>query len=361
MPIFAHIIIVLLLICLGLGVFLFTFLMGLDLRDQLKKQLLAFILLDCVVVVCVNSLYLSGYYQELPQFLRIEEPFYFIFGPLIYLIIRQERGLQKQRFQWLHFVPVGMIILSLLPFWLQSSADRIGWMDNFLSAEIRISKILWLGLRNGHLFIYLLFILRMNTRLQAWQQSTVYLFGVSMLALSLTQILFMLGGIPLGLVQALSALILAVLIYGIGYLSMRQIRKNIILLTDAPKAVRKSLEEDFVSTHLSKLDVLMHKDKIYQDEHLSLSSLAQQLNISSHQLSQLLNDNLNLSFADFLNQYRIDAVKQKLLDTQFRHLTILGIAMDSGFRSKSAFQEQFKKHTGLSPSVWRKQHTSKQA
>lgn len=98
----------------------------------------------------------------------------------------------------------------------------------------------------------------------------------------------------------------------------------------------------------------MKSEKPYLDEELSLSKLSSFLGVSSNQLSQMINQNLNTNFYKFVNSYRINEVKEKLKDSKYDHYSILGIAFESGFNSKSTFNKIFKEETGLTPSEYKK-------
>lgn len=82
---------------------------------------------------------------------------------------------------------------------------------------------------------------------------------------------------------------------------------------------------------------------------LSLAMLSHQLKISPKLISTTLNNELHKNFHDFINDYRVEEVKKRLIDPQYNHLTILAIAMDAGFNSKSTFNRIFTKVTGMSP------------
>jgi len=79
-----------------------------------------------------------------------------------------------------------------------------------------------------------------------------------------------------------------------------------------------------------------------------------ELNIISHYLSQVINEQFNLNFFDFVNRYRVEVFKEKIKDTVFRNYSLLGIAFECGFNSKSAFNRIFKQATGLTPSQFKK-------
>ena len=71
-------------------------------------------------------------------------------------------------------------------------------------------------------------------------------------------------------------------------------------------------------------------------------------------MAQVVNEQLSQNFLDFVNRYRVDEAKRRLLDPSLKHLSILAIAEDVGFNSKSSFNAVFKKNTNLTPSEYRR-------
>ncbi len=106
--------------------------------------------------------------------------------------------------------------------------------------------------------------------------------------------------------------------------------------------------------HYQKLLQLMEEEKLYEDPNLSMKILAQKMDLSNGYLSQIINQKEEKNFFEFINTYRVEAVKQKLKDPAFEHLSLLGIALEAGFKSKSTFNAVFKKMTGLTPSAYKK-------
>ncbi len=98
----------------------------------------------------------------------------------------------------------------------------------------------------------------------------------------------------------------------------------------------------------------METDKCFLDHDLSLPHLAKKMDLTSHELSYLLNEGLGVSFFEFVNRYRVEEAKTLLLSPEYHHLNILGIAYETGFNSKTTFNTSFKKFTGVSPSEFRK-------
>lgn len=105
-----------------------------------------------------------------------------------------------------------------------------------------------------------------------------------------------------------------------------------------------------------RLKKLMETDKIYENTNLNMTILSEKTNISNSYLSQIINQKEGKNFFDFVNGYRIESVKEKMLDPKFSHYTILALAQEAGFKSKSTFNSYFKKATGLTPSAYRKSH-----
>ncbi|WP_158250482.1 helix-turn-helix domain-containing protein [Aquimarina sp. I32.4] len=110
--------------------------------------------------------------------------------------------------------------------------------------------------------------------------------------------------------------------------------------------------------HYKELDFLMKEAKIYRDSTLGLDAMAKRLHISNNYLSQLVNKISKRNFTDYINRFRIEDAKLKLRNPHFANYTIIGIALESGFNSKSTFYSTFKKMTGISPKQYRQDITT---
>lgn len=105
------------------------------------------------------------------------------------------------------------------------------------------------------------------------------------------------------------------------------------------------LDADKISEVLSKgMDA-----GLYLDQELSIKTAAKELDIPQRALSQYVNQYLHKSFNDYINSFRVEEVKRKLIDSSFDHLTIAAIAHDSGFKSIATFQRAFKNQERMSP------------
>jgi len=121
------------------------------------------------------------------------------------------------------------------------------------------------------------------------------------------------------------------------------------------KYKKSLLSKELLAKYRQQLEQLMQEEKPYLDANLTLRSLAQLMHIPPNHLSQLLNEGFNKNFAEYVNAYRLEAFKLKAADPAQQHLTILALAYESGFNSKTVFNTFFKKITGKTPRAYWKE------
>ena len=107
---------------------------------------------------------------------------------------------------------------------------------------------------------------------------------------------------------------------------------------------------------LKNLEQSMKVEKLYLDASLSLRTLAEKLGTHANKLSWLVNHQICQNFSDYVNTYRLMEFQKRVFIPENSHLTILGLAYESGFNSKSVFNTFFKKNTGMTPKEWVKKH-----
>ncbi|WP_167618627.1 helix-turn-helix domain-containing protein [Maribellus sediminis] len=122
---------------------------------------------------------------------------------------------------------------------------------------------------------------------------------------------------------------------------------------DVPKESDADANLSEKDPRMEELISLMKKEKLYLDPELNVGDLANKLGIHSHQLSKMVNSQLNRNFFEFINEYRVEEFKKLATDPKNKHISILGLAMDAGFNSKATFNRIFKSTTGLTPSDFR--------
>lgn len=145
----------------------------------------------------------------------------------------------------------------------------------------------------------------------------------------------------------------SVVFYGLLiFLLFKGNRENIF--KDIPeKYASKKIDDKEANLLVKSLKSIMDEKQFHKNTNIKLKDIAQELSISPHQLSQLLNDNLGKSFAAFINEYRIEDAK--ILLQENNQFTLEAIGFEAGFTSKSTFYATFKKVVGKTPSEFKKQ------
>lgn len=118
------------------------------------------------------------------------------------------------------------------------------------------------------------------------------------------------------------------------------------------KYLKSGLTDLAKQTYLEKLEVKLNEEKLYRNNDLRLTDLANELNISVHHLSQIINEEKQQNFFDFINTYRVKEAQEKIASGESR--TLLEVAYAVGFNNKNSFNAAFKKHVGMTPSSYKK-------
>jgi len=130
------------------------------------------------------------------------------------------------------------------------------------------------------------------------------------------------------------------------------LRPGVRVIEEMPAAL-KVLPQTELKQKGAWLKKVMKANLYYQDPELTLTSLAEKLNLTTHELSRIINQGLKKSFSDFINEYRVAEVIRKMSDPAYDRITLIGMAYDSGFSSKSTFNRIFKEITSVSPAEYK--------
>lgn len=205
-----------------------------------------------------------------------------------------------------------------------------------------------------------------------WLRNITLVFSLGLMVFLLENAL-LLFNINLSNYFDLSSIVAAVMFYILGYLGLLKteifaepsIAESIGQLSSISgdqegreKYSKSGLTPEKGKTYYEKLLQVMEQKKLYTDSTLTLNKLAEQAGISAHNLSEVINLHSHLNFFDFINQYRVEMVKNELTNPQNKNLTFLAIALNAGFNSKSSFNTIFKKHTGMTPSEYHRNNNN---
>lgn len=298
-------------------------------------------------------------------------------GPLIYFYVKSctDPTFSLQRRDRIHFYPViidlgaqlaaAIFIVGVLTGLLPNKPQPWGlFIDTYnvysdIPRWVSVTAYVWLSAR---------YLTQLKASNEALVEAPYYIWPWQMVkGFAIFQTIWLVYLIPyiiprytdvlLGMVDWYPIYIpMVVLIYWLGikgYLMIPQmelmalLRKEVQAKRAVPGPV--ALPEDTITATVPALIKSMEEDHLYLDPNLNLALLVQHTGIPQKTISAVLNQHLNKSFNEFVNAYRIDYFKQKICDPKQEHLTILGVAYDSGFNSQATFQRAFKNATGMSP------------
>lgn len=332
-----------------------------------KKKHISHSLLGMILIVtslaCLNIYLFNVLPSELPFFVIVLEkvvPLIVIMplGPLVYFYVRTFCGVpfHFRKEKW-HFAP---IILDLIPslisvvylflFLLDASTsiepEPIGifkeQFDKYVDIPRWISTSVYLFLAGKFFFHGNLVIKRPR-----WIKQFIWVFAVF-------QALWLVHLVPYLLPFASSWLLgtvswypiylpLTILVYWLG--------ANGLIQSKAAKPMDSTDTQKMKDT-LDTLNEIMLAEKLFLNPSLSLNVLVEKTGISQKTISASLNQYVGKSFNEYVNEFRVEEVKSKMQDPKYNHLSITGIALESGFNSQATFQRSFKSITTLTPKAF---------
>jgi AraC-like DNA-binding protein len=148
------------------------------------------------------------------------------------------------------------------------------------------------------------------------------------------------------------ALIFSFLLYLVIFVLLyRKKTADLFNIAPPPRYTAKKINDQDATTLLDTLHQLMEEKEMYKNANLTLGELARTVNLPSHQLSQVLNDNLGKPFTSFVNEYRINAACKMIAANHPFSLEAIGYEV--GFNSKSTFYTSLKKIKGTTPLLYK--------
>lgn len=306
-----------------------------------------------------------------------------LYGPLIYLFTKNilHRRRQQAKRDALHFIP--FVFIAIFTF-LASNYYLPGWIQ-FLFYGLSGAVIQIISLLVYHYFAldeWRKHFGRMreyfsNTGQLRMQWLKKFIIGSFIVCAFISLLLyFMYRYYPTLQFLRWGFILLSIFIYWISYEAISKPvlfsaiinddwqHKTVPVVTLPPKLVihkrpgkyaNTGLKEEEASRVLTALEQFMHEQKVFLDPEITIDKLAGLANTNRHCLSQVLNERAGQSFYDYINQYRVNEAKRLLLDPEYSNQKIASIAYDAGFNSLSAFNEVFKKLTGITPSQFKKE------
>jgi len=306
------------------------------------------------IVSYANYMYFLKGIQIIKPLLLISVPSIFIWAPTFYLYIRSRLYIKfaPSLKLLIHSLPAIIIIIYVSIIFIHGEFfhDRISRFGNQLYYASKIQLLIY--------NIYTLFII------YKYQSSLKYHTSASekqklswLFIITYGFTLNSLVGFILNLLTNYSVMMweyLFFLIFINIFFFKAIIQPDQFLGIDDSKIMPVRLDVNKSKTCFHKIEEAINSNQLFLDPELSLHNVSQAVKFSDRYVSQAIKQNVNLNFADYINIKRIEYAKEILRSTTKAEKNVLEILYESGFNSKSVFNSQFKKHTGLSPTDYRK-------
>lgn len=376
----------------GLNLFLLVLLVSKKNKSYADKILTAWLF----VIACHLSLYVLSI-QPITS-ITIHQmgwgiPFPFLHGPFLYWYTAAltNQFPSNRKALWLHFVPAALAVLAILPLALSSTEYKMEVFRNGgKDYEVFRSIVAWLMQVSGICYaVWLFYLLRRHKRNIGqlfsyedrinlnWLRYLIYSLLVVWVVIIFTQkdsfiftavVLFVMvlgffGIRQVGIFDNNSPIKLKVNVRDENLtvvldneevdevlVENESVDRSVVEQVVKRKYATSGISAEMISDMHNRLQELMNKEKAYTEPELSLADLAAKLRVHPNYLSQTINEREGKSFFDYINNLRVEEFKRLAALPESSQFTIMSLALDCGFNSKSTFNKNFKKVTGLSPS-----------
>lgn len=289
----------------------------------------------CAVGIILKFLDQTRNIESYPGLLRLNHPVGLLRPPLfflyVYYVLRDQRIDLRQL---LHLLPsVFMLVfvaLGRLPNWF----GIVGLVYSTLYLVLSAMQYRSLGEQQG-----------LPAGLKRWIKLLLLGYAVFLVTAVTTYIFDPSRSTSYIIYQVLSLLIIVVCARLLQFPSTKRV---------AVKYGKSALSELEKSNYMNLIRTKMAEGEPFTKEAFRLADLAKSVELSEHIVSQVINEQAGMSFSDFVNQFRVEKVKQLLADPKYSHLTLESIGMEAGFNSKASFYSAFKRLVGITPGEFQK-------
>lgn len=312
----------------------------------------------------------SGYMGHFPHLLNTSPPFIFLLGPLLYLHSRAKMGKALQGWKsWIHFLPFALYFGYSFFFFLQPATfkynafvrsfqpglEQLPVIPAFEMDPLNIQGLVVVELLCLHMIAYSVYTLFWLYRQQVKKHDSWLIFVNSISVLGGLVLFLSQGGVINGsrflgnpLPVFMADLFPTLATYAVSFYILKN---GFNFKVSAPKYYKSPISKELKNSKAQRVIEAIEKDHLYLRADFSLQLLAESCGMSTHHLSQVLNEEMGLSFFELTNKYRITEAK-RILSTADQAPKMEQLAYELGYKSKSTFFTAFKKFTDMTPSKY---------
>ena len=348
------------------GLFLVGAILRVKTENPLPNRLLAILLFLISFTLLGQLIYANGGWglRRFPELAFMLDMPLMVYGPLVYLQVatlldRSERP--SRRWLW-HFAPAALHNVHL---WRYILEPREAIFERFATGNFPVAPYVVL-FTSVQIAVYIVLALRMVRRVEvqsarelsiaavpAYLKAFLVLIGLSWFAWFLCGLKFVFPGVSLfGFLRLdVAWILLAVTTSTLAFLSMGR-NEVFSLVIDREKYQGATLPESECDGIMSRLRECMEEKKPHLEPRLTLLELAEVVGCTPKELSQAINRSTGRNFFAFVNEFRIAEFKRLAAAGRLADQTILSVALEAGFNSKSTFNAAFKKLAGCTPAQY---------
>ena len=374
----------------GIGIdFFLVFLLASKKNKSEADKILALWLFFIGLHLLLFYFFVTGQIFKVPFLMGVGIPFPLLHGPFLYLYTSSltNQG-TSGKLRLLHFLPFVMAYVPMVPFFISTAAEKIRifenqgagyeWLMNTLFVALVVSGISYLVLS--------LLKLRQHRRNIENQFSNTEKINLNWLR----YLIFGMGVIWLMVILSTDPYIYATVVlyvFFMGYFGIRQttifshhspssspvqpvdvsssegtgknnndIHESEVTDSEKAKYLKSGLSEQEQMEIHDRLLRLMEQERLFVNPELTLGETAQQLDVHPNYLSQVINSVSKKNFYDFINSWRVEEFNKAVKLPENQKFTLLSLAYECGFNSKSSFNRNFRKITGFSPTEYLKEY-----
>lgn len=335
--------------------------------DAVARALISsFIFIHSVFILHIY-LNMTNYQYQFPHSYRMSTGFSFLYGPLLYLYFKRiTLGYKFKKIDLLHLLPTLLFLIYLTPDYLMSSNQKLAIFMNRISDGRSFSDVAIIALKLTSLLAYGCYIRKLylkskknkelNRENRRWQKN-IYIIHISYVISYLVYGILLANSMTFGVLFHIQISCMALMVMYIGYSA--NIQPNVFSGSFSYNRLFYKYEKSGLTKSLShelkeNLINLFDNEKIYKENNICLETLADKLNTTRHNTSQVINEHFKMSFHELINSYRIHEAKKILNSDIKKNLHIIDIAYEVGYNNKVTFNKAFKKDTKLTPSEYQR-------